>query len=119
MKLQLIGIVHRGSPNRERIHLRVVANTDLKYFVILHTMYTSPQAISSAAKHTFWFPPTPVTAGDEVILFTGSGTGRVEAGSTGGMRHIYYWGLPNVFFGTTGECAVVFELNTWQSSPYE
>lgn len=119
MKLQIMQIVDRGVANKERLWIRVLADTNLQFYIVFNTVYTSPNAISSSQKHAFWFPPTPVKAGDNVVLVTGLGTQNRASNSSGGTDHFFYWRLPNTIWNQMGDCAVLFEVNTWVTTKYE
>lgn len=122
MKLQLIQIIDRGIPNKERLHLRVLEDANLSYYIVFATTYLSPQAISNLQRHAYWFAPKNVKAGDEVVLYTGSGSpseSKIALGLPGRTAHFFFWGLPNTVWNVTGDCAVLLELNSWQTSKYE
>ncbi|MEK6408821.1 MAG: hypothetical protein AABN34_18010 [Acidobacteriota bacterium] len=119
MKVEIVQIADRGKPSNERIHLRVLVNTNMQYYIIFDSTYTSPNAISNKQRHAFWFPPHPVRAGDNVILVTGVGTQRHEPNTQGGTNHFFFWGLDRTIWNNTGDCAVLFEVSTWQASKYE
>src|SRR2546430_16625834 len=119
MRLQIIQIAERGVPNLERLYLRVLADTNLVNYAVLATTYLNPSSISNQPRHTYWFAPQPVRAGDNVILYSGSGIQQSAITPSGSSNHFYYWNLPKTAWGQTGECAVLFELNEWQTSKYE
>lgn len=119
MKLQILRIIDRGVANRERLHLRVLEDTDLSFHIVFDTTYESFDAISNQQRHAYWFPPHSVQAGDHVVLFTGIGLQRSVVNRAGGQTHFFYWGLASTVWNKTGDCAVLFEVETWQTSPYE
>ena len=119
MRLQLVGTMNRNKSNQEHIHLQVIVDTDLCYYVVLDTTYMSPTSISSGIRHAFWFPATPVKAGDSVFLYTGSGTNYSIHNPHGGRSHFFYWGLKQTIWNNTGDCGVLMELSTWRTSKYE
>ena len=119
MKLQVIGIVNRGKPRQESIQLRVLVDTNLSYYLVLDTTYVSPTSISNLHRHAFWFPPTPVKAGDIVILYTCNGVNQSARNTYGGTTHSFFWGLNKTVWNNTGDCGVLMELTTWNTSKYE
>lgn len=119
MRLQIVQIADRGVPNRERLHLRALSDVNLNFFVVFDTTYTSPSAISNLQRHAYWFPSHLVKAGDHVILSTGNGTQSSSWNPAGGTNHFFYWGLQHTIWNQTGDCAVLFELSSWQTSAYE
>lgn len=119
MKLQIMQIVDRGVPNKERLWVRVLADTNLHFYIVFDTVYLSPSGISSSQKHAFWFPSKSVKAGDNIILCTGSGVQSQAPNANGGTDHFFYWGLSNTIWNKIGDCAVLFEVNTWVTTKYE
>jgi hypothetical protein len=119
MKLQIVGLIDRGKAASERLYLRALADANLSFYIVFDTTYTSPNSISNEQRHTYWFPPTQVKAGDHVILYTGSGQRSVNRNPDGTTSHFFYWGLGNTIWNVTGDCAVLFEVNTWQTSNFE
>lgn len=119
MNIEIVQIVDRGTPNNERVHLRVLAPTDLQYYLVADTTYTASNAISNKVRNTFWFPPHPVRAGDNVVLITGVGTPQQRPNAYGGTDHFFYWNLQRTVWNNTVDCAVLFEITTWNTSRYE
>lgn len=119
MRLQIVAIGNRGSANQERVHLRVLADTNLSYYVVLDTTYVTPTAISNLLRHAYWFPSHQVKAGDNVVLYTGVGVNMSLTNPLGGTNHFFYWGLRETVWNNTGDCAVLMELSTWETSRYE
>jgi hypothetical protein len=119
MKVQIVRIADRGIANKERLHLKVLVDTDLSFFVVFSTIYNNPSAISNTPQNVYWFPSTAVKAGDQVVLYSGFGQNKAEPASNGSMNHFFYWGQKNTQWNKYGECAVLFEVNSWQTSPIE
>lgn len=119
MKITISQIYKRGVPSEERLIMKVLNDVNLSFFVVLDTVYSTPQTISTIAKHTFWFKPKPVKAGDTVVLYTKEGTPSEKKLDDGTTAHFYYWNQRNPLWNLTGNCAVVMELNSWETSKYE
>jgi hypothetical protein len=119
MKLQIVGVVDRKSAGNERLHLRALADANLMYYVVVDTTYISPTSISNKLRHTYWFPNRPVKAGDHVVLYSAAGTESKKINADGTTSHFFYWGLGSTVWNNTGDCAMVFEINTWMTSAYE
>src|SRR5208282_4518684 len=115
MKLEITQIVDRGVINKERLWLKVLANTNLQYFVVLSTFYISENSISTFPKYAYWFLSKEVKTGDNVILYTGSGTPSTEINNMGSTNHFLYWNLEKTIWNKKEDCAVLFEVNTWQT----
>jgi hypothetical protein len=121
MNVQLVRIADRGVPNAERVHLSVVAATDLSYFVVLKTFRIAP-ALTNVAAGTaaaYWFHTTPVKAGDQVVLYSAKGTPSKRTEPSGATTHFFYWGFPNTLWNTPGDCVVVTQVAEWLTSPYD
>lgn len=119
MKLQILGLVDRKGPGKERLHLRVLADANLSFYMVADTTYTNPTAISNKHRHSYWFPSRLVKAGDHVVLYSGIGTESSKLNSDGTTSYFYYWGINQTIWNNTGDCAVLFELGTWQTSNFE
>lgn len=116
MKAEIVKILDRGIVNQERLWLKVLAKTDLSYFIVFDTTYTSENSISNLQRHAYWFNPKEVNAGDYVVLYTKKGTPSDELNDQGTTTHFLYWGLSNTVWNNTDDCAVLFEVNTWATS---
>lgn len=119
MKLQIVGLVDRGKGRMERLQLRAVTDANLSFYIVFDTTYTSPTAISNKQRHAFWFPATQVRAGDHIVLYTGPGQPSANRNPDGTTSHFFFWGLEKTVWNNTGDCAVLFEVNTWQASRFE
>jgi hypothetical protein len=115
---RIVKIIERGIVNQERLWLKVVANTDLKYFIVFNTTYTSTNSISNLQRHAYWFKPKEVKARDYVVLYTRQGMHSEQANKDGTTTHFLFWGLDKTVWNNTGDCAVRFEVNSWQTSKY-
>jgi len=116
MKIEIVKIIDRGLANKERLWLKVVANTNLQYYIVFDTTYTSPNSISNLQRHAYWFKSKEVKAGDYVVLYTKQGTPSEVVGENGTKTHFLFWGLDRTIWNDTGDCAVLFEVNSWQTS---
>ena len=116
MKLEIVKILDRAVADKERLWLKVLADADLKYFIVFDTTYTSSTSISNLQRHAYWFKPKLVKAGDYVVLCTKRGIPSEQKRADGSTNHFLYWGLESTVWNDTGDCAVLFEINTWQAS---
>lgn len=113
MKLEVIKIIDKGVANQERLWLRVLADTDLSYFIVFATTYISENTISNKQKQAFWFKPKKVKSGDYIILYTRPGTPSESKNNDGSTNHFLYWDLDKTIWNKEEDCAVVFELSNW------
>jgi len=119
MKLKIVKVVDRASPNQERLWLKVLQDTDMKFYIVFDTTYTGANAISNLQRHAYWFPPKMVHAGDNVVLCTGKGTNSSQPNQEGTQNHFFYWDLDKTIWNNQGDCAVLFEVGDWTTSAYE
>jgi hypothetical protein len=119
MKLSITQIYKRGVQSEERLVMKVLNDTNLTYFVVLDTVYTSPQSVSPSPKRAYWFRSKPVKAGDQVILYTKEGVPSEKKLEDGTTAYFFYWNQKSVLWDKTGNCAVVMEINSWATSKYE
>jgi hypothetical protein len=117
MKVSIVRIVDRGVPNQERLHLSVLVYTDLSFFMVVDTVATGVNSISSTPKHSYWFAPAKVKPGDNVVLYTGPGTDSQTRRADGGTDYFFFWNLPNTIWHTPAARAVLFEVLSWETSP--
>ncbi len=117
MRLKLTEIADRGVPGKERLHITVQAPVNLNFYVVLDTARIGRGLISQFPAHTYWFQAQPVMPGDSVILHTGPGTNSFESRADGGTTYSFYWGLNSTLWNEPATCAVLMEVNEWQTSP--
>ena len=112
MKIQIIGIYDRGSLSNERLHLRALADLDLSFYAILDTFYTSDATIQNGTKNCYWFPAKSIKAGENVVLYTRSGSESREV-KTDGIYHFVFRGLTSAIYTKPINSSVVFEIMNW------
>jgi len=117
MKVEIINILDRGIEQQERLMLRVLGDTDLSHYVIFDTVYISGNSISSSPKNVYWFAPKKVKTGDYIILYAGTGTPTQSLNADGTTNYLIYWGLNKTIWNNKEDCAVVLEINTWNTTP--
>lgn len=119
MKIQIIQIADRGIPHKERLHLSVLAETNLHFFVVLKTSYEpTATGVLRIPTNTYWFGARPVKAGDQIVLYTSGGTDQSHLRSDGHTDHFLYWGAANTLWNSPPDCAVVLEIAEWATSPF-
>jgi hypothetical protein len=116
MKLKIVHLVDRGVANKERLHLSVLADTNLTYYAVFDTEITAGGGIVTTPKHVHWFTDVPVKAGDHVILYTGPGAKAVAKRSDGSTNHFFHWGQKNTLWNKASDCVVLVEINSWATS---
>ena len=115
MKLEIIKIIDKGVTSKERLWLKVLNNTDLSYYIVFDTTYSSESTISNIQRHAHWFKPRKVKAGDFVILYTREGTASTSQNQDGSTNHFLFWGIDRTIWNADSDCAVLFEINNWMT----
>ena len=52
-----------------------------------------------------------------VVLYAGFGNNHVSPRPDGGTDYFFYWGLKNTLWAPPNSCAVLLEIENWQTSP--
>jgi hypothetical protein len=117
MKLKIIQIIDRGVPQKERLHMSVLADANLTNYAVIDTARVESTKIAAGSRRVYWFFDKKVRAGDSVILFSGPGTNISQPRADGANNHFYYWGFKETIWGDPLSCAVLLELNSWETSP--
>jgi hypothetical protein len=116
MRLRIVSTAYRGVPNQERLHLSVLVPANLVNYAVFNTVKLPGNLIVSKPKNTYWFIAQAVKPGDNVVLYTTTGTPTKNLRPDGGTDYFYYWGLHNVLWSDPSSCAVVVEINDWVTS---
>ena len=119
MKLKIVKIIDHGLLYKERLWLKVLQNTDMKYYIVFDTTYTSQNTISNLHRHAYWFDSKQVRSGDSVVLYTKAGKPSSMRNTDGTMTHFFYQGVDKTIWNKERDCAVLFEISGWVTSPYE
>lgn len=115
MKLDIISIEGKGDLSKETIWLDVLEDADLKYYLVSDTTYTGENQISNELRHVYWFRSKNVKTGDYVALHTKDGLNSTSANNRNTTTHHIYWDLGRTIWNKDGDCAVLFEVNTWKA----
>jgi hypothetical protein len=115
MKIKIDRIIDHGQQN-ERVELSVSENTDLCYHLISDTTYTSNDKISNKLRHIHWFAPKKVISGDKIILYTRKGKDNAEKINSINTRYHIYWQLDSSVWNDDGDAAVLFNINSWNTT---
>jgi hypothetical protein len=118
MRLKLLSILNRGVPEKERLHISVLADDNLNYYAVFDTDYQNGE-IAAIPKRAYWFVDYRVKAGDHILLYTKLGTDSRRIRSDGFWNHFFYWGLKKALWGQPANCAVLLKIEDWETSPRE
>jgi len=116
MSLRITRIADRGVPNKERLHLSVLQKTTLSSYAVVRTRYSGLHQVANGNLTAFWFPSQLVSAGDQIILYSGSGKPSSHKEPNGSTTHFFYWGLPNTVWNEPADCVVLLGVANWATS---
>jgi hypothetical protein len=120
MKIEIHSIENSGTLDKEVVWLNVLEDiSDLSYYMICDTTYTDKSHISNELRHIYWFPAVAVKKHDWIAVRTTEGKNQTVANNRGTTTHIFYWNLGRTIWNKEGDCAVVFELETWNAHKAE
>ena len=114
MRLRIQRVRDRGSVAKERLVIKVLADTDVGSFAIFRTHFTQGEP-TVAIDDTFWFPDSPVVKGDFVVVYTKNGSLGTKQLASGATTHFFYWGSTVSLWEAKDMGAVLLEVNEWQA----
>jgi hypothetical protein len=118
VKVKILEIHNDGGAAEEYIDLKVTEACDLKFYLVGDTTYNGEKTVSNKLRHTFWFTPQAAVKGDFVRLYTRpQRSGDVDSWQNGSKTttYVFYWGLATAVWNNTGDCALLYELNAWDT----
>jgi hypothetical protein len=119
MKLEIKSIADKGNYQKERLVLKVMADTDIGDYVVIQSGFHNGE-VSIGTYNTFWFPYKSVSTGDLVVLYTKSGKENQNELKRGKVAHFFYWGLNSAIWDRKDRAPVVLHAPEWISkSPEE
>lgn len=121
MNLAWVTVSGKGTDD-ERLHFKATADLDLAYFAVFDSSVASPPTAGStvpeqvlAGQRTcYWFTGKKVKSGENIVLYTRSGTQSTEK-RPDGVFHFLFRGLPRPIYTEPKSCPVLLELNTWEA----
>lgn len=116
MNVKIVRTIDRGVASKERIHLSVLADTNLSFYAVFDTELLATGRVVAIPKHAYWFSDTPVKAGDHVILYTGPGKESVSKRNDGSTNYFFHWGMKNTLWSRATDCAVLLQIDEWETS---
>jgi hypothetical protein len=119
MKIVIRTIADKGNYEKERLVLKVRADTDIGDYLIMQTGFNDG-GVTIGTYQTFWFPYKSVSAGDLVVLYTKSGKENEKELEQGRCAHFFYWGLGSAIWNRKDRAPVLLYAPEWVSkSPDE
>lgn len=115
MLIDLVDIKGRGNASKEFVHLLANSDCKLGYFILADTTYVSPGVVSNRLRHQFWWPTSDIARkSDHIFVFTGIGSNSVVT-NNGVTSRYYYWNLKEPVWNDSGDTAILFQLQDWQT----
>jgi hypothetical protein len=119
MKIEIQSIADKGAIEKERLVLKVRADTDIGDHLVIQTGFNDGE-VTIGTYQTYWFPYKSVSVGDLVVLYTKSGKENTKELKSGRAAHFFYWGLDSSIWGRKDRAPVVLHAPEWVSkSPNE
>jgi hypothetical protein len=118
MNLKLKSIADKGDPQKERLVIRVLNDTDVGEFLVMRTGFVD-DSVNIGVENTYWFPDKLVKAGDLIILYSRAGKIQEKALDRGGNAHFFYWGQSRAIWQSPNTGAVLAHAPVWESSNAE
>lgn len=123
MKVAVSSFADMGNLAKERLVLKVLADTDIgRYAVFSSDIYSKPGKSgnpipTSGRKRAYWFDDLPVKAGDLVVLYTKGGLTSKKVLDSGNTAHFFYWGLTAPIWEAAKTGVVVLSVDDWDFVP--
>ncbi len=114
MKIDFQSIADKGNYDKERLVLKVLADTDIGDYLVIQTGY-SDGGVTIGTYETFWFPYKSVSAGDLIVLYTKSGNDNAKELKRGRSAHFFYWGLTKSMWTNKQRAPVILHAPEWVS----
>jgi len=119
MKVEIQSVADKGNFEKERLVLKVIADTEIGDFLVIQTGFYDG-SLTVGIYETFWFPYKSVSTGDLVILYTKSGKDSEKLLKQGRRAHFFYWGLSSAIWNKKDRASVLLHAPEWTSkSPAE
>ena len=119
MRLAIQYVADRGHVAKERLILRVRADTDVGVYILIQSDFQG-DSVTIATYHTYWFPYKAVKSGDLVVLYTKSGRINEKVVPDGRRVHFFYLGLDEPIWSGEDRAPVLLHAPEWISkSPVE
>ncbi|MCB5200572.1 hypothetical protein LGQ03_15125 [Loktanella sp. TSTF-M6] len=112
MKLEIRSILAAGDIQKERLTLRVKADTDIGDYLICQTGSLGDTPNTDIAV-TCWLPYKELLEGDLVVVYTKSGDPGEKVLKSGKKAHFYYIGSDRPVWNTANRGALLLYAPNW------
>lgn len=114
MKIDIQSVQGHGDFDKEYVTLKVQEDCDAGRFLLADTTYTKDGKVSALLRHIFWIPDQQVKRGDFIRIHTKPGKISSVANQAGTTTYHFYWGLKTAVWNDQADCAVLYEIGSWQ-----
>jgi hypothetical protein len=114
VKVKIQSIADRGVPDKERIVMNVLSDTDIGGYAIFEASFRDG-TVTTGVYDVFWFPDKQVNVGDYVVLYTKSGTQSEKTLKNGKKSHFFYWGSAGTKWDTKRSAPVLLLISEWSA----
>ena len=114
MRIEIRSIADKGHYQKERLVLRIMADTDIGDYLVIQTGFVHG-GVSVETYHSYWFPYKSVSTGDLVVLYTKTGQENEKRLGSGKTAHFFYWGLEEAIWKFSDRASVVLHAPIWES----
>jgi len=118
MNVEIKLIRDHGILDDERLVLNVLKDCNIGYYIVFDSTYSSDGELTNLVRHSYWFPDEKVSEGDIVVLYTKKGNQSTKRNKSGNSSHFFYQGMDKTIWNQEKDCAVILEINSWQSKGY-
>lgn len=119
MKIDILGIFNKGQLDKEFLFLKAIFDVNLSFYMIHKSIYLTSTSISRNAESVFWFEEKQIKSGDYIAIYSCEGKSNEIKTNDGKIIHTYYWGSSKALWNNKNDCAVIFEINGWNTSKFE
>lgn len=114
MKIEIQSVADKGNHEKERLVLKIIANTDIGDYLVIQAGFNNDE-VTSSTHQTYWFPYKAVSTGDLVVLYTKPGKENVKELKQGRKAHFFYWGLGSAIWNSKDRAPVILYAPEWTS----
>jgi len=113
MKMKVTAFRDVGNLDKERLVMRVDAPCNVGEYLVMQADFEGGMVMNKV-HDTYWFPDTPVQAGDYVVLYTKVGADKSTPFKEV-TSHFFYWGKNGALWSGAERSAVLMHSPEWQS----
>ena len=117
MNFEIDRIEDAGTLDKERLVIRVMADTVTDFCVVLRARKGTFKDIplGGPIPLAFWFPNTKVAKGDFIVLYTKYGDTSEKKNPSGRTSHFFYWRCAEPIWDSK-HIPTILEVEAWDTS---